>query len=821
MGGGCVADGDGALGTIFRMNTGVPGCATVRACGAGSTCCGTSCVNTQTDAMNCGACGTAVPTGSTCCNGAVVNLQTSASNCGACGTTCTVPNATAACVAGRCGVGTCNAGFADCDMDPANGCEVNTNTTAAHCGRCGNVCPATSNSTPTCAMGTCGVTCATGFANCDMTASNGCEVNTATSATNCGSCGRACPAAANATPTCAAGACAFACSTGFGNCDGMAANGCEANLSTSATSCGACGRACNPANAMGACTAGTCGVGTCNAGFANCDGTAANGCEVNLTSDRANCGACCRACAASAVCFAGTCRDLCTPPLAICGTACVDTATDNNNCGTCGTRCLARANSTNACSSGACTLTCSRGFGNCDRAEANGCEVNLTNSVANCGACGTVCSFPNAAAACANGACVRGACNAGFADCDGNPANGCEVDVRAMTGNCGACGRTCAFANAAATCASSTCALGTCNAGWGNCDGSATNGCETNLNASSLNCGACRRACASGQACSAGTCVSACPTGTTFCSGGCINLQSSATNCGACGRVCPTVQACVMGACSSVAPTNDTRAGATAINLATASFDITANTAAATHDTDTPCVGSGVNTGRDVWYRFTLTRREFVYADTIGSMFDTILFFTDSTGARLTSAVTGDQVCNDDLTGVCMSGGLSSRVFTMLAPGEYYLVLSGYGTAAGAATIHFEHVAAGSGAVADLPQGMSTLTGVTAASTAGTLNSATCGGSGPENAYWWVTCPGTGTSTALTAETCGTAAFDTVVYLNTGSGFTACNDNGSSTCSPQSQLSASYALATRLHALYVDGFTSSAAGSYTLRVNRP
>ncbi len=452
---------------------------------------------------------------------------------------------------------------------------------------------------------------------------------------------------------------------------------------------------------------------------------------------------------------------------------------------------------------------------------ANGCEVNLTSAVANCGACGTACSFANAAATCANGACVRGACNAGFADCDGNPANGCEVDVRAMANNCGACGRVCSFPNAAATCAASACALGTCNAGWANCDGNATNGCETNTGTSTLNCGACRRACASGQACSSGTCVSACPTGTTFCAGGCINLQSSATNCGACGRVCAAGQACVMGACSSVAPSNDTRAGATPINLSTASVDIAANTAAATHDLDTPCVGSAVNAGRDVFYRFTLTRRELVFADTVGSTFDTVLFFADSSGVRLTSSVSGDQVCNDDISTECMGGGLNSRVFTLLAPGDYYLVLSGYGTAAGAATIHFEHVAAGGGAVATLAQGMSTLTGVTSATAASGLTSATCGGAASENAYWWVTCPATGTSAALTADTCGTATFDSVLYLNTGSGFTACNDNGAGTCAPQSQLSASYSLATRLHALYVDGFTASSAGSYTLRVNRP
>jgi hypothetical protein len=32
------------------------------------------------------------------------------------------------------------------------------------------------------------------------------------------------------------------------------------------------------------------------------------------------------------------------------------------------------------------------------------------------------------------------ACNVGFADCDGNPANGCEVNTRTDVNNCGGCG---------------------------------------------------------------------------------------------------------------------------------------------------------------------------------------------------------------------------------------------------------------------------------------------------------------------------------------------------------------------------------------------
>jgi Cys-rich repeat protein len=819
---GCIADGDCALGTVCRAGTCVPGCSATRACGAGSTCCGTTCVNAQTDPMNCGACGTVCGMGTSCCAGRCVNPQSDTANCGMCGMACTAANAMSTCAMGSCGVGTCNAGFGNCDMMAANGCETNLNTTAAHCGRCGSVCPAVANATPTCAMGTCGFTCNPGFANCDGNAANGCEVNVATSATNCGRCGNACPAATNAAPACTAGTCGVTCNMGFGNCDGVAGNGCEANLNTSATACGACGRACTVANGTGACTMGTCGIGMCNTGFGNCDGNTANGCELDLRADRNNCGACGNRCSASAVCFAGMCRNLCTPPLAICGAMCVDTTSNNANCGACGRACGAVANGTNSCEMSICNITCSRGFGNCDAMAANGCERNLTTDVANCGRCGNVCTATNGVAACRNGACALASCSTGFADCDGNPANGCEVDVRAMTNNCGACGRVCSFANAASTCAAGTCALGTCNMGFGNCNGSAADGCETNLNTSTLSCGACGRVCTAGQACLNGSCVAACPVGTTFCSGACVNVQTNNSHCGACGRVCPAGQTCTTGVCRANVPVNDTLAGALPINLALPSTDFIATTTGATNHTAAPCVGGTSARGADVFYRIQLTRREFVFADSAGSAFDTMLYFADAAGTPYAMSQTaGDLVCNDDVGATCSgtAGGLNSRVFTVLNPGTHYLIVSGFGTSSGVARIHFEHLPASSGPIATLAAGMSTLTGVTSSTTAGVVASPTCGGAGPENSYWWVTCPGTGTTaTPFTAETCGTAAFDTVIHLATGSGFTTCNDNA---CDVQSRISASYALSARLHALYIDGFTATSAGAYTLRVARP
>ncbi|MDB4927985.1 MAG: Tryptophan synthase alpha chain, partial [Myxococcaceae bacterium] len=59
------------------------------------------------------------------------------------------------CAAGACGVA-CGAGFADCDANPANGCEASTQTSALHCGACGAAC-----ASGVCGGGRCG-----SFATC-------------------------------------------------------------------------------------------------------------------------------------------------------------------------------------------------------------------------------------------------------------------------------------------------------------------------------------------------------------------------------------------------------------------------------------------------------------------------------------------------------------------------------------------------------------------------------------------------------------------------------------------------------------------------------
>jgi hypothetical protein len=56
------------------------------------------------------------------------------------GTSCSLPNATAACMGGNCQLQSCNTGFGNCDSMSGDGCETNLNTDVGNCGSCGRAC---------------------------------------------------------------------------------------------------------------------------------------------------------------------------------------------------------------------------------------------------------------------------------------------------------------------------------------------------------------------------------------------------------------------------------------------------------------------------------------------------------------------------------------------------------------------------------------------------------------------------------------------------------------------------------------------------------
>lgn len=105
---------------------------------------------------------------------------------------CALPHATPACKGSSCVIASCDPGYADCDMSPKNGCEINTAIDTANCNGCGNVCPFGPNSSAQCVSSMCTIACTQNHADCDMNPKTGCEVNLLVDPQNCGNCGNKC-----------------------------------------------------------------------------------------------------------------------------------------------------------------------------------------------------------------------------------------------------------------------------------------------------------------------------------------------------------------------------------------------------------------------------------------------------------------------------------------------------------------------------------------------------------------------------------------------------------------------------------------------------
>jgi hypothetical protein len=163
------------------------------------------------------------------------------------------------------------------------------------------------------------------------------------------------------------------------------------------------------------------------------------------------------------------------------------------------------------------TSGCPTGFGDCDGNPANGCE-SMLNTPDNCGACGKICQQLGGSNACVleGGSYVcKPSCDATHADCDGNPADGCETDL-SSTQSCGACMSFCTNAHGSTACGqsgSSWACQPTCAAGWSAC-GAPAAGCATQTDSDSDHCGACSRPCstanASARNCAGGVCRPTC-----------------------------------------------------------------------------------------------------------------------------------------------------------------------------------------------------------------------------------------------------------------------------------------------------------------------
>ncbi len=210
---------------------------------------------------------------------------------------CSLPRASATCAAGACTIGTCQAGYSDCDGNAATGCETDLSQ-PAHCGACNAVCP---SGAPICSPSGATFACTTGCtAQAPTLCTNQC-VDLATNATHCAGCNTVCPMPMNSVASCTQSQCSFACTTGFHKCTDHCAS--NVDPATCGSSCTACP---SGANSTAGCNGTSCTL-ACSAGFADCDANPSNGCEVTLATDNANCGVCGRACTGASMCVSGAC----------------------------------------------------------------------------------------------------------------------------------------------------------------------------------------------------------------------------------------------------------------------------------------------------------------------------------------------------------------------------------------------------------------------------------------------------------------------------------------------------------------------------------
>ncbi|MBI5516634.1 MAG: hypothetical protein HY909_22810 [Deltaproteobacteria bacterium] len=141
---------------------------------------------------------------------------------------------------------------------------------------------------------------------------------------------------------------------------------------------------------------------------------------------------------------------------------------------------------------------CEEGFGDCNGDPADGCEAELRRDRAHCGACGVACP---AGAPCADGAC-GGACAPGSTACAGR----C-VDLSSDPAHCGACAAPCPTRpGAAALCALGRCGYA-CEPGRLECNRVADDGCEVRSLEDPAHCGGCNQACPAGARCVGSRCV--------------------------------------------------------------------------------------------------------------------------------------------------------------------------------------------------------------------------------------------------------------------------------------------------------------------------
>lgn len=304
-----------------------------------------------------------------------------------------------------------------------------------------------------------------------------------------------------------------------------------ADLTSSRSHCGACGRACTsdetcvdaacqptPVDTSCFCLPGL----ECVAGKCSCSGRGELCSEAlcfDLQQSSLSCGACLQFCTISGTeCRAGVCT--CPSGQKPCGDACRDVSSDPANCGACGAACAGGQK----CERGLCVTACTINTANaCGDGKCWDLEADERHCGANCRSCPT-----------------RQTCAAGVCTCTGGTScSGQCTSLETDPLNCGACGTRCGLGEA---CVASACV---CQTGLARC------GTECVSLTSQSNCGACGQACATGLSCAQGLCVNACPVTVERCPDGlCADTGNDPRNCGGCGQACNEGESCVDGDCA-------------------------------------------------------------------------------------------------------------------------------------------------------------------------------------------------------------------------------------------------------------------------------
>ena len=244
-----------------------------------------------------------------------------------------------------------------------------------------------------------------------------------------------------------------------------------------------------------------------------------------------------------------------------CDGGCVSSLSTTHGCnGPSCDPCTDYPNSSPTCSSGACSIYCSSGWGNCDGNLANGCEQHVdVSDAANCGKCGRTCSANHASSTSCDGASCKPVCTSPYANCNESsklsPDDGCESNLNSSSSHCGRCGYKCSAQGGVSS--KFTCYSGICGCG-------SDAQCMTEAGMTAAICDTTQHLCV----CGSSTCgpaevcvkqggttacacngVAKCTGGTFCCSTGCKNLDNDAANCGVCGKVCATGQTCTAGVC--------------------------------------------------------------------------------------------------------------------------------------------------------------------------------------------------------------------------------------------------------------------------------